>query len=579
MSIHPRITFVHAPVVLYDQNYGTYFAPLWVYTLAAHVPPDWEIAFHDCVLQGLSGVPPADVFAFSGINQDIDSLKMAFEAIKAENPEAIFIVGGPITWSLHEEGKLEALDYFDYRFLLDGEQTLPEFLLAVARGEEADFPANVVPATRFALQGAKPIHFGLITPQIGKYYGAVIEVSRGCPFLCEFCDIRVLPGNNRSSGKPVSVVMQELDAYYRLGISQYQFACDNFIGDKRWANDLVDAILAWKERTGASISIFTWLSIDLYSMPRLMQRMRQAGFSILFIGIESVNHNSLLEAAKIQNTKALHDAVRIIQSYGFIIVPGFVFGFDSDTETIFDDTLDFIAENGLIGGDPSFLMALPGTPLYRRMSVSGRLVNRDQVTIRKKIETNITYLHDSDFMVDGFISFLQKLTSANFQYQRLVRHLEIITRSQNLVQLDDIGYGSPIKYLLLQKRSLKNMKMLLFRMYYIFRKPENAVAVVKGWWKVRCLSRRIKGLDIHFRYWLYAWTNIGLKYYKLSKDDFLLSSIDKDFDVRSYLRDALRDKPLSDGQAEGNKKMAMQSRYTRHALEILYKGKKGSHGK
>lgn len=572
----PRITFVHAPSILYDQNYGTYFAPLWVYTLAAHVPENWSIAFHDCVLQGRTRVPPAEVFAFSGINQDLDSIRMAYEAIKAANPTALFIIGGPITWSLHEEGKIGLLDYFDHRFLLDGEQTLPDFLRAVERGESAAFPAHIVPATRFALQDAKPIHFGLITPEIGSYYGAVIEVSRGCPFLCEFCDIRVLPGNNKSSGKPIPIIVQELDEYYRLGISQFQFACDNFIGDKRWANDLVDAILAWKEQRRANISIFTWLSIDLYKMPKLMQKMRKAGLSILFIGIESVNHNSLLEAAKIQNTKALKEAVRTIQSYGFIIVPGFVFGFDSDTDTVFEDTLQFIADNGLIGGDPSFLMALPGTPLYRRMSLSGRLVNRDPVTIRKKIQTNIKYLHDTEFMANGFISFVETLTSARYQYQRFANHMEILASSRNLVELDDIGYGSPLNYLLLQINSWMNFKMLLFRLYYLLRQPANLLAVAKGWLLTKRLARRVKGVDIHFRYWLYAWTNIALRYYNLSKEDFLLSEVDKDFDVESYLEAAMQDRPTCDSMgamADGNQKMALQSRYTRQALELLYKEK------
>jgi len=37
------ITFVHNPDIRYDQNYGTYFAPLWAYTLASHVPDNWWV--------------------------------------------------------------------------------------------------------------------------------------------------------------------------------------------------------------------------------------------------------------------------------------------------------------------------------------------------------------------------------------------------------------------------------------------------------------------------------------------------------------------------------------------------------
>lgn len=532
-TLQPRITFVHAPNILYDQNYGTYFAPLWVYTLAAHLPAGWTVAVHECVIDGFERIPAAEVYAFSGINQDFATIRTAWEAVKKVDPAALCIIGGPITWSLNEEGKLGLLDFFDHVFILDGEVALANFLEAYSAGHLARVP-KVIRAERFDLQRAKRIDFELIRPRVKHYYGAVIEVSRGCPYLCEFCDIRVLPGNNRSAGKPVPLIVEELDEYYRLGISQFQFACDNFIGDRKWAAELVDAILEWKEQTGATISIFTWLSIDLFRMPKLMVKMRQAGFSILFIGIESVNHNSLLEAAKLQNTRVLREAVATIQSYGFIIVPGFVFGFDSDTDQVFTDTLAFIAENGLIGGDPSFLMALPGTPLYRRMQGSGRLIHREEVTVRRKIETNILYLHDTEFLIDGFIDFIQSYCSAPFQLQRFRRHLAIVAESPNFVELDDVGYGSPLSYLLLQIGSFGNFLMLWRRIFFLVSKPANLLALFRGWWSVRRLSRRRRGLAIHFRYWLYVWTNIAIKYQGLSAEDFLLSSVGQEVKLGAH---------------------------------------------
>ena len=107
----------------------------------------------------------------------------------------------------------------------------------------------------------------------------------------------------------------------------------------------MDAILEWKDRTGANVSIMAWLTINLYKMKSLMKKMRKAGFSILFIGIESVNQNSLLETAKVQNMKSLGEAVETIHSFGFIIAPGFIFGFDSDDDKTFQNTLTFININ------------------------------------------------------------------------------------------------------------------------------------------------------------------------------------------------------------------------------------------
>ena len=575
-----RIAFVHAPNIQYQQNYGTYFAPLWIYTLAAYVPSDWVVAIHDCALQGVEKVPRAEVFAFSGINQDLETIKAAHKRVKRDNPDAIFLIGGPITWSLQEEGKLGLLDFFDHIFILDGEITLANFLNEYRAGRGAAVP-KVVLAGRFDLGAARSIDFSLITPRIKHYYGAIIEVSRGCPYLCDFCDIRVLPGNNRSAGKPIPLIISELDEYYRLGISQFQFACDNFIGDRHWAEALVDEIIAWKVRTGAHISIFTWLSIDLFRFPGLMAKMRRAGVSIVFIGIESVNHNSLLEAAKIQNTKVLREAVTTIQSFGFIIVPGFVFGFDSDTETVFADTLEFIEENGLIGGDPSFLMALPGTPLYRRMKRGGRLVNHQEWTVRSKIETNVRYLLGRDFWVRGFISFISRYCDASFQFSRFRRHMEIVVNSRNLIESDDIGYGSLYGYLQLQTGNRSHLRMLWKRVCFILGRKENLATLVRAWFLFRRLSKGRRGLAVHFRYWLYAWTNIALKYRGLSEQDFLLSSVGEGFDYSDYLRRAFADE--TEGLGEGEKpspnassgqcgKESLQRRCTERALQAVHDG-------
>ena len=80
---------------------------------------------------------------------------------------------------------------------------------------------KVIRAERFPVGQARQIRFDLYRDQAAHYYGAVIEVSRGCPFLCEFCDIRVLPGNNRSNNKAPELIVSELDEYHKLGITQY----------------------------------------------------------------------------------------------------------------------------------------------------------------------------------------------------------------------------------------------------------------------------------------------------------------------------------------------------------------------
>jgi len=561
-----KITFIHAPLVRYDQNYGTLFAPLWAFTLAAHVPDDWEQEIIDTNADPVETVGSSDIFAFSGINQDLGTILAAREFLWRKYPEATFIIGGPITWSFEQENKLHLLDDFDHVFILDGEETLPVFLESFAQNEPVD---RLIRAERFDLARSRSIRFDLYKHKREKYYGAVVEVSRGCPFLCEFCDIRVLPGNNRANNKDPELIVREMDAYFRMGITQFQFACDNFIGDIQWARQCVKEINAWKERTGAKISIFTWLTINLYKLPDLMRDMRKAGFSILFIGIESVNGNSLLETAKVQNSERLEEAVTEIQSYGFVIAPGFIFGFDSDTSEVFDDTLDFMERTGTIGGDPSFLMALPGTPLFERMRRTGRLVqDESKATIRMKITTNIRYLQDPDTLANGFMYFLSKYNSPKFQLARFRRHLNVIAESPNFIAVEGGGYASPMAYLRMQFQNPENRRMFLRRIGYLCVNPKALIATLLGRFELARLGRRRKGLAIHFNYWFYVWTNMVLKYDDLRRDDIILHGVGTDFDYGMLVVDADRDNASPTRTATGVKD-THQRRYTDRALRRL----------
>jgi radical SAM superfamily enzyme YgiQ (UPF0313 family) len=559
-----RLTCVHVSEDDYQQNYGTQFIPLWAYCLAAHVPASWQVTIVDTRNQDPAGCGPADVFALSGINQDVHAIKRLWTALKERFPDATFILGGPITWSFEQQGKLAELDYFDHIFILDGEETLPAFLDGFRAGAAAP---KVIRAERFPLDRSRTLPFDLLRGSVGEYYGGVIEVSRGCPFLCEFCDIRVLPRNNRANNKPVAVIIEELDAYRRLGITRIQFVCDNFIGDLGWARALVQAILDWKARAGADLSIFTWLTINVYKHPDLMEMMRRAGFSVLFIGIESVNQHSLLETAKMQNVRVLREAVTAIAGYGFIIAPGFIFGFDSDDVAMFDDTLAFLADAGIIGGDPTFLTAMPGTPLFERMKRAGRLVESEDGA-RRKLQTNIRYLQDAGFLARGFVRFIAAYTSASFQRARFEKLLTIVRTSGRYVGVSRTGYGSPLPYLQLQLRHRRYLKMLLARIWLLVKRPSWLWAALNGGvlaWRHR---RECPDAGAYFFYWLYWWTNIALKYEGLREEDLALHSVGRDFD-RTQLAAGQPSLESRRRQARAGVKVEAQLRFTNRALKRL----------
>jgi radical SAM superfamily enzyme YgiQ (UPF0313 family) len=578
----PRaIAFVHAPMVFDEQNFGVRYIPLWAYTLAAYVPDDWDVSIHDCTRYAPSEIPGADVFAFSGINQDLESIRDAHRILKALYPDAIFILGGPICWSFDKDGRLDDLAAFDHLNLLDGEQALPDFLAALSSGQK---PPRIIRADRFPIGGARKLRFDLLQPVVKQYYGGIVEVSRGCPFLCEFCDIRVLPNNNEAHNKDVALIVSELQAYHALGVRRVQLACDNFVGDLVWARECVDAILAWVESTGAEMALYTWATVNISRMPELLVKMRRAGFTTFFIGVESFNANSILETAKVQNSNdslQMISALRSIQSFGFIIAPGLIFGFDSDPPSMFEDMVAGVMDAGLIGGDPTFLLALAGTPLYDRMKRTGRLVEDDSdddadLPLHKKrvskIESNIRYLQPRQFMVRGFIEFMRRFTDPDVMYARFRTHMLMMMESPNFIPVHTVGYGGVGEYFKFQIASWRSIGVTAERLARLAR-PRMVWAVIKAAALVVRYWRKYPAAKNHFTFWLFVWSNLLVKYPNLREEDFKIQSLSEDYRLdRLWEEMSYTDPGLSArGRNADNVKVANQLRSTQGAIARLRK--------
>jgi radical SAM superfamily enzyme YgiQ (UPF0313 family) len=527
-----RISFVHTPnaFLAETQQYGAMFMPVWAYTLAAYVeePAAYEMRLFDMRFDRVEDVTASDLFVFSGVNQDYETIVETHARLRERHPESVFIIGGPVAWSLKQAGEISKLEMFDHVFVGDGEEAFPRFVKNF--DGRVTLPKIIETRERFDVTRARGFYRPFLDATFSRYYGGVLEVSRGCPFLCEFCDIRVLPDNNRAHNFTPEHVVSELDHMARLGIKQVLFAADNFIGDVRWAEEVLDRIIEWQERTGQRVALYTWLTINVSRHPRLLKKMRLANFDMLFIGVESFSNNSLVETAKVQNTAGdMIAALREVQSYGFAVVAGLIFGFDSDTPASFDLTLEGMAEAGLISGDPSLLTALPGTPLFRRMKLSGRLRNNKNSLGGYKYCTNIRYLMPREEMIRGYQRFVRRFCEGDYQYQRLRGFLDNLDRG-NYTPLQSQGYGSLGKYVSMVFRSPRAVKMLAQRLFRIAVRPSVAWHASRGLMLTLSRTRRHARLFGVFQFWLFNWTNAMLKYEGLSDADFDIESVPADFD-------------------------------------------------
>ena len=216
-----RVAFIHAPDPIYadTQNYGAKFMPVWAYTLGAHIPGDgrFDLSLHDCRFEPERDIAEADIFLFSGINQDCGNLERVRTDLKRRFPDALSIIGGPICWSFDQAGSIAQLDGFDHIFIGDGEDEIERLMDALSAG---DTLYHIIKSPRrFPINEAKPFFRPMLDSTVGRYYGAVLEVSRGCPFLATF------QGINEFIKSGLTMLDSDKIKPYRVAESPAHFEC------------------------------------------------------------------------------------------------------------------------------------------------------------------------------------------------------------------------------------------------------------------------------------------------------------------------------------------------------------------
>jgi radical SAM superfamily enzyme YgiQ (UPF0313 family) len=340
------------------------FPPLGLLTLAALTPRDFRVTLCD---ENAGERPDYDTDAdVVGITGYIIQMNRVFElADEFRARGKTVVIGGPLANLLPDECRLHC----DVLFEGEAEYTWPKFVREYADGSWSD---HYVQEDKIHLPDSPPPRLDVLR---SRYAHGIVQCTRGCPFTCEFCDIIVMYGR-KMRYKPVEQVLSEVKAWHRLGVPQVFFADDNFIGNRAYAKDLLRALARWNARQRRPLSFYTQASVDMVRDEELLGLMRDANFISVFLGIESPRKSSLAETHKTQNEKLdLVQAIHKIQSYNLFISAGMIVGFDNDDVTIFEEQYRFLQEAGIPVVMLSVLLAVPKTPLYKRLQAAGRLRN------------------------------------------------------------------------------------------------------------------------------------------------------------------------------------------------------------
>ncbi len=382
--------------------------PLGLLTVAALLPREWTLKLVDLNVEPLADatIRQADYVLLSAMLVQQDSaLEVAARCRALGRP---VIAGGPLFTTA-------TTPFPDIPHVVRGEaeELMPQLVADMEAGRvRPEYRASRWPDLRLS-----PVpRWDLV--RLRDYVTMAVQFSRGCPFDCEFCDIIVMNGRVPRTKTPGQVIA-ELETLRRLGWRDRVFVVDdNFIGDRRRTRALLEALLAWRQATGARMEFLTEASINLADDADLCARMVAAGFKKVFVGLETPAAESLEECRKHQNRGDLVAAVQRLQRAGLEVMGGFIVGFDHDPHDIFQRQFEFIQRSGVVTAMVGLLTALPQTRLWQRLRREGRL-RAESLGNNTAAVLNFEPRLGLDYLVQGYRELMKRLYEPRHYYQRI----------------------------------------------------------------------------------------------------------------------------------------------------------------
>lgn len=438
------------------------FPPLGLLTVAAMLPSEWNLKLIDTNVDKLrdEDIKWCDMVFISAMNTQA---KNTFEIVeKCKSLGATIVAGGPLF--THEYNRFEKVDYF---VLNEAEITLPLFLKDLENNETK----RIYTTNEFANVQETPVpKWELVNTN--DYAYSIVQYSRGCPYLCDFCDVTALFGR-RPRVKTPKQIITELEAIIKNGKPHViLFADDNLIGNKGLLKKkLLPELIEWRDKNKYAPGFDTQVTINLSDDEELMQLMIEAGFRKLFIGIETLKDEALLLMKKRQNTKRnLLETINKLHEKGFIVVGGFILGLDSDTLAIFQNQIDFINESGMVLVSINLLKAPIGTELYNKMKEQNRLISALDFDENK---SNIIHKMDKKILEEGYRKVIENIYSPESVFNRTKvflshkKRIEVKNGLKRKTSLSEVIQGVRIVYFLGVK---DNNRLYFWRIiYWLFR--------------------------------------------------------------------------------------------------------------
>jgi len=342
--------------------------------LAGLSPADAQISLTDDLLTPIDvekGLKEVDLVGITVLSK---TALRAYKIADAYRKKGIpVVVGGIHPSALPEEAK----EHADSVVIGEAEEIWPHLIEDARMGSLKPFYRQ----EGYTELSKIPIPRRDILPKRGYLPLDVVQVTRGCPFRCEFCTVQNFFGEAYRF-RPISDVVDEIR---RLPHRWMMFNDDNIIGNPSYSKELLKALVPLKKKW------FSQASLSGLKKVENIEWLAKSGCTSLLIGFESLSKKNLMRSQKFQNDPAEYrEIIESLHQHGIAICGSFIFGFDEDDPSVFEETVSFAIQTKLFLAIFMILTPYPGTTFYNRVKNEGRLV-QDQWWLLEKPEDYAPY--------------------------------------------------------------------------------------------------------------------------------------------------------------------------------------------
>jgi hypothetical protein len=326
--------------------------------IAALLPPDVEVEVINETCEEPDWNKEYDLLFISCLHSDFDRARQLSHYWRRRGARTVF--GGTMASTY----ACLCQPFFDSIVIGDPEGAVQEVYKDFCDGQMKPFyisrsyDAYKVPVPRFDLLAKKqmvPISF---------------EVTRGCPFACEFCALTGI--GTRYHVRPPELVVRDIKAAQGMlrglvpsyKLNKVVFNDNNIGGSISYLKRLCEALTPLRLHWGSAITFNAVASLDVVKM------LSRSGCRFLFIGLESFNPEALTDMQKFQNS--IEEMKRVVgqcRKHGIAVVSGLMLNPMIDDCDYMKSVPDHLKESGL--QVPSFICfecPIPGTPHFHRVA-------------------------------------------------------------------------------------------------------------------------------------------------------------------------------------------------------------------